>query len=82
MLKSVFFAFISLIENSPLEIQRRYIKQISPWRTNHNNIFVNCTGIALTLEKLDSTFTRFNPSPSFSSAATDDSKQIQCINLP
>ena len=52
MLKSVFFAFISLIENSPLEIQRRYIKQISPWRTNHNNIFVNCTGIALTLENL------------------------------
>ena len=72
MLKSVFFAFISLIENS----------QISPWRTNQNNIFGNCTGIALTLEKLDSTFTRFNPSPSFSSAATDDSKQIQCINLP
>jgi len=51
VLKSIFCAFISHIENSPL------------WRTNHNPTFI-----------------RFNPSPSLSSAATDDSKEIQCIS--
>ena len=37
--------------------------------------------VPLKLEQVGPIFSSFNPSPSLSSAATDDRKQFQCINI-
>ena len=57
------------------------IMKNSPESTNHNNLLVVFTGIALNVEKVGPTFSSFNPCPSLSPFAPDDRKQFPCLNI-
>ena len=57
------------------------IMKNSPGSTNHNNLLVVFTGIALNVEKVGPTFSIFNPCPSLSPFALDDRKQFPCLNI-
>ena len=54
--------------------------QISLGNNNHN-VLMNFAGIAWKLEKVNPTFSSFNPHPFLPSVGTDDRKQFQCRNI-
>ena len=53
---------------------------ISKGSIKHNIFLVSFAGIALKLEKVGPTFSRFNPFPSLPSVTKDNRKQFQCLN--
>ena len=80
-LESFLNAF-TLAHSAPVEYRRRYQTNFIRDRTlNTVNFLVGFARIAFNLEKVGPTFSSLNGCPSLPSAATDDRKQFQSLNI-
>ena len=80
MLKSFLGAF-SHTQSTPVELIKKMSNKFFPRSTNHNNFWAIFASIALKLEKVEPTFSNFNPCLSLPSLATDDRKQFQSLKI-